>query len=192
MDIINTLLTEAIKGESEAEQRYILYGEKAEKEGFTGVAALFTGLSYAEAIHIANHKNALVKNNFTGPFLPPDIQPPLGSTLENLLLAIEGEKEEFTSMYPSFYKKIHKMHGQKFIAKIALLSIRWAMESEKNHYSLLQKAAKAVSSKKDMAGGDIYLCAVCGNLHYSTDFPEELCPVCGHDLSFYSKVERVS
>ncbi len=192
MDIINTFLTEAIKGESEAEQRYILYAEKAANEDFIGVATLFTGLSYGEAIHIANHKKALTKNNYTGPFKSLDLQPAVGATLENLHLAIEGEKEEFTSMYPSFYKKIKKKHGRDFIAKIALLSIKWAMESEKNHHSLLKKAANAVSSNKDLADGDIYLCSVCGNLHYSADFPQELCPVCGHDLSFYSKVELLS
>lgn len=192
MDIINTFLTEAIKGESEAEQRYVLYAEKAIKDGFNGVATLFTGLSYAEAIHIANHQKALEKNNFTGPLPDPDLQPGAGSTLENLHQAIEGEKEEFSTMYPSFYKKINKMHGREFIAKIALLSIKWALESEKNHHFLLEKAAKAVRSKNDLDNGDIYLCSVCGNLHYSADFPTELCPICGHDLSFYTKVELLS
>lgn len=189
MELINSLLCLAVQGESEAEQKYLLFSEKAVSDGYPGVATLFTGLSYAESIHIANHKKAMEKNNYAGPF--PSIKPQIesGSTLENVTAAIEGEKEEFTTMYPSFSRQIQKKYGNIFIAKIALLSIKWATESEKNHHSLLKEAQQSVISGTDLNDGDMYLCAVCGNVHYSSERPQQLCPVCGHDLSFYSKVE---
>lgn len=188
MELINKLLLEAVQGETSAEKQYLGFSEKAVSEGYSGIAALFTGLSYAESIHISNHKKALEKNGYSGMFPSPE-QVHIGATIENIRHAIAGEREEFTSMYPSFRKKIMKKHGDNFIAKIALLSIKWAMESEKSHHALLRAAEKSLAEGKDMDSGDYYLCAVCGNLHYCAKFPEELCPVCGHDVSFYSKVD---
>ncbi len=81
--------------------------------------------------------------------------------------------------------------GAEFNAKIALLSIKWASESEKNHHVLLKTARKSVAAGNDMTKGIFYLCSVCGNLHYLQDPPEELCRVCGHDLSFYTEMRIV-
>lgn len=188
MELITTLLLEAIQGETTAERQYLAFSERAISDGYPGIATLFTGLAYAESIHIANHKRALEKNDYKGEFALPE-EGAVGTTLENIGRAVQGEKEEFSEMYPSFMKKISKKHGKDFIAKIALLSIKWAMESEKKHYQLLCIAENAVASGKDMAPGDFYLCAVCGNIHFAEDSPEELCPVCGHDICFYSKVD---
>jgi len=189
MDIINTLLIEAVQGETDAEERYLAYAGQAVSEGYPGVAALFTGLSSAEAVHAANHKRALEKNNYNGPLPKATIPKRHSSTLDNLRMSLKGELEEFSTMYPSFRRQITKKHGGKFIAKIALLSIKWAAESEKNHHALLLAAAKMVEAGGDMDSGEYYLCTVCGNLHFSAAPPEELCPVCGHDLMFYSKVD---
>ena len=192
MEIINTLLLEAIQGETDAEERYMTFAGQAVTEGYPRVAALFTGLSYAEAVHAANHKRALDKNGYNGP-LPGASKPQShGSTRDNLRMSLKGELEEFSTMYPSFRRQIAKKHGDEFVAKIALLSIKWAAESEKNHHTLLGAAVKLMeieSGKGNMDTGDYYLCTVCGNLLFSAQPPEELCPVCGHDLMFYSKVD---
>jgi rubrerythrin len=189
MEIINTLLIEAMQGETDAEERYMAYAGQAVAEGYSGVAGLFTGLSYAEAVHAANHKRALEKNSYTGPLPKATIPKSHGATLDNLRMSLKGELEEFSTMYPSFRRQITKKHGDVFVAKIALLSIKWAAESEKNHHALLLAAVKMMEKGSDMDAGDYYLCTVCGNLHFSSLPPEELCPVCGHDLMFYSKVD---
>lgn len=189
MEIVNTLLLEAIQGEVDAEERYMAYARQAADENHPGVAALFTGLSYAEAIHVANHKRALEKNGYKGMYPKAGRPESHGSTLDNLKMSLAGELEEFTTMYPSFRRQISKKHGQEFVAKIALLSIKWAVESEKNHHALLQAAIKTMSAGNDMIGSSYYLCTVCGNLVFSDSTPEELCPVCGHDNVFYSKVD---
>ena len=189
MEIINTLLLEALQGETDAEKRYMAFAGQAGTEGYPGLAALFTGLSYAEAVHAANHKRALEKNSYNGS-LPKATKPEShGSTLDNLRMSLKGELEEFSTMYPSFRRQITKKHGAEFVAKIALLSIKWATESEKNHHALLLAAVKMMESGRDMDSGNFYLCTVCGNLHFSAQPPEELCSVCGHDLMFYSKVD---
>ena len=192
MEIINTLLLEATQGETDAEERYMAFAGQAFTEGYPGVGALFTGLSYAEAVHAANHTRALEKNGYKGLLPEASKIASHGSTLDNLTMSLKGELEEFSTMYPSLRRQITKKHGGEFVAKIALLSIKWAAESEKNHHALLLAAAKMLEAGVDMDSGDFYLCTVCGNLHFSAEPPEELCPVCGHDLMFYSKVDVLS
>lgn len=192
MKLVHDLLLIALAGETTAEQTYLGYAATAIKEGLPGVAALFTGLSYSEAVHSANHKRALLKNDFTGSFPTADISDTAGTTLENLKAAISGEHEEFSAMYPSFKKQISRKHGNVFSAKVALLSIRWAMESEKNHHSLLLAAKRACEAGRDMNDKGFYHCVVCGNLVYEASAPTELCVVCGHDQSFFTKVEAAA
>ena len=189
MELIHTLLLQAIEGESGAEVRYKRFAAKAKGEGFLGVAALFAALSRAEAVHIANHKRALLKNGYKSTLPEITEGDELGNTLENIDGAIRAEYEEFNDMYPSFRRQIQKKHGAVFNAKIALLSIKWASESESNHHALLKEARKRVATGHDMIEGDFYLCSVCGNLHYLAEMPKELCSVCGHDLSFYTVIQ---
>ena len=188
MELIHSLLLQAIEGESGAEKQYMENCRKALEEGYTGVASLFSALSKAEAIHITNHTRALHKNGYTLAIPTFESSPQLHSTVANLENAIRAEYEEFKQMYPSFKRQIQKKYGNQFEAKIALLSIKWAHESEVNHHKLLTAAHKAVSSESDVKGGDYYLCSVCGNIHFDVQFPTDPCEVCGHDKSFYSMI----
>ncbi len=188
MELITALLKKAVQGETDAEERYRVFSRQAENEGCPKVATLFLGLSHAEAIHISNHKKALEKNGYTGSLPSPVPVSTFNSTLDNVRQSLEGEKEEFSTMYPSFRKQIAKKHGKEFLAKIALLSIKWALESEKNHHALLAIAENNLQMGKDMEVDDLYLCTVCGNLEYFKTLPEEMCTICGHDPMFFSEV----
>ncbi len=48
MELITSLLQQAVQGETDAEERYRCFSGQAEREGYPGVATLFTGLSHAE------------------------------------------------------------------------------------------------------------------------------------------------
>jgi len=52
-------LRSAYGGESQAYQRYMVWGEKAEDDGFPNVGVLFEAIAYAEQVHAANHFKAL-------------------------------------------------------------------------------------------------------------------------------------
>jgi rubrerythrin len=78
---------EAFGGESKANRRYMLYAERAEKDGYPQVAKLFRAVAEAEMVHIRNHLNVIDA---------------IGSTKDNLLAASLGEKDEFTDMYPHY------------------------------------------------------------------------------------------
>ena len=146
----------AFAGESQAYQKYLAFGEKAEKDGFPNIAKLFKTTAEAERIHASGHLKALDA---------------IGSTLENLKAAIGGETHEFTDMYPPMYEqaaaenhKAKKMFG-------------YALEAEKVHAELYQKALEAVAEGKDLADINIYLCPICGHIELGT--PPEKCPICG-------------
>lgn len=146
----------AFAGESQAYQKYLAFGDKAEKDGFPNIAKLFKTTAEAERIHASGHLKALEA---------------IGSTLENLKAAIGGETEEFNHMYPPMYEqaaaenhKAKKMFG-------------YALEAEKVHAELYQKALEAVADGKDLDEVSIYLCPICGHIELGT--PPDKCPICG-------------
>lgn len=187
MELIHSLLLQAIEGESGAEAQYSANAIKAKNEGYPTTATLFTALSRAEAIHIANHQRALLKNGYKQPVPKFESVPQDGTTAANLESALVAEYEEFKEMYPAMRKRIQKKYAGNFEAKIALLSMKWAQESEANHHDLLHQALQQIKSGSDVTGGDYYLCSVCGNIHFGAP-PTELCSVCGHDISFYTRI----
>jgi len=189
MELVHSLLIQAIAGESAAEMKYGDCALTAQGEGYPRIAALFTALSKAEAIHAANHQRALEKNGYSASLPEPKPSSVINSTRQNLEAAITAEKQEHKEMYPSFRRQMRKEYGDNFAAKIAQLSFRWASESEAEHYALLKVAHTALTAGDDVKGGDYYLCSVCGNIHFSTHTPEELCKVCGHDISFFNRIE---
>lgn len=187
MEEIHTFLLQAIEGESGAERKYEAFARKAREEKFHLVGALFSALAQAEAIHCANHIRALEKNGYTGAVPENEEEVRIGDTLANLDEAIAAEYDEFHNLYPSFRRTIGKKYGSRFTAKIALLSMQWAGESEEGHHNLLRQAREAVAEGTDITGGMYYVCRVCGNIEFFATPPEKECTVCGHDVSFFTE-----
>jgi rubrerythrin len=149
-------LMNAFMGESQANTKYNIFAEKAKNEGFPNVARLFTAAAFSEQIHAKNHNRILFG---------------VKSTSENLQAGIDGESFEIDEMYPA-YQVVAAAQGEKQAEK----SIDWALESEKVHVCLYQKAKQAVNNKKDAEFGSINVCTVCG---YTVDgkAPDK-CPIC--------------
>ena len=148
-------LKEAFAGESQANQKYRAFAKKAEKEGFTNIARLFTATAEAERIHAEGHLKALEG---------------IGSTVENLQAAIDGETYEFTEMYPPMVEQA-EVDDHK-----AKRMFKYATEAEAVHAKLYALALEAVKQGKDL-DVDFYLCPVCGYIEFGK--PTEECPVCG-------------
>ena len=95
------LLT-AFAGESQARNRYTYFAAQAKKEGYVQIAAIFEETANQEKEHAKRFFKFLeggeveVRWNF-----PAGV---IGTTLENLKAAAQGEHEEFTSMYPGYAK----------------------------------------------------------------------------------------
>jgi len=176
-------LKEAITGEFTAITKYARYGIQARAEGYPNIAHLFKALVAAEEIHLKNHQSAL-KEEFT---LVADTFTE-GTTLENVSSSVTLEEWEADSMYPELRKKIKPEIKKKggIYGKVADLSFEWAQKVEIIHAEALKLAQTALEAGHDLDIEKIFICRVCGNLILHS--PKKMCPVCGHDLSFYMQI----
>jgi rubrerythrin len=169
-DMTETNLRNAYAGESQAHMRYAIFSERAEKGGYHNVARLFKAISYAERVHAGNHyENIITKGaafTFSGAIFGTR------SISEDLQAGIDGETFEVNEMYPT-YKNVAQTQGER----AAETSFTWALEAEKIHAGLFQKAKQAVDQGKDVDLGPIQVCNVCGYT-VEGEAPEK-CPICG-------------
>lgn len=151
-------LKASFAGESQAHMKYLIFSEKAEKEGYKNVARLFRAVAYAEKVHAESHLKILAGEK---------------DTLNNLKVAIEGENFEVTEMYEA-YKAVADLQGEKAASR----SFYYALEAEKLHSALFNQAYELVKLGKDLEiKTNIYVCPLCG--HTIIDSFPERCPICG-------------
>jgi len=157
-------LREAFAGESQANRKYLAFAAKAEAEGYPQAAKLFRAAAAAETVHAHAHLRALGE---------------IGTTAENLKVAVAGETEEFESMYPAMIETA-EAEGEK----AAHRSFTYANAVEKVHAELYQKALDNLDTMETV---DYYVCSVCG---FTCEMePPEACPVCGAKATAFSKVD---
>jgi rubrerythrin len=156
-------LKAAFAGESQAAEKYMVYAEQAEEEGYPNVAKLFRAVSFAESRHARNHLRVMKG---------------IGSTAENLADAFAGESFEVTEMYPA-YGEIAKKQGMTQASR----SIRYAMKAEMDHMRIYTDAREAVVAGKDIADQPVSVCLICGHTVIG-DVPDK-CPVCAAAKEYY-------
>ena len=157
-------LRDAFAGESQANRKYLAFAEKAEKEGYPQVAKLFRAAGAAETVHAHAHLRALGE---------------IGSTEDNLKVAVAGETHEFKQMYPEMIKDA-KEEGNKTAER----SFVYANEVEQVHAKLYQNALDNLDSLEEV---DYHVCSVCGMTVENE--PPDTCPVCGAKSSAFFKVD---
>ena len=157
-------LRDAFAGESQANRKYLAFAKKAERDGYPQAAKLFRAAAEAETVHAHAHLRALGE---------------IGSTLENLKVAVAGETHEFKSMYPDMIKEA-KEEGNKAAER----SFVFANEVEQVHADLYQKTIDNLDSLEE---ADYYVCSVCGMTVENE--PPDKCPVCGAKASAFFKVD---
>ena len=159
-------LAEAFAGESQANRKYLAYGEAAAKDGLGQVAKLFRAVAAAETIHAHAHLRAMDG---------------IKTTAENLKAAISGEKHEFETMYPGFIADAEAEGAQ-----VAALSMKRALAVEKVHHGLFTDALAAVEAGHDLAEGAIHVCGVCGHTVIG-EVPDQ-CPVCKAGANRFAEI----
>jgi len=150
-------LRAAFAGESQANRKYIAFSKRAEQESFPQIAKLFRAAAEAETVHALSHLRTMRG---------------VGSTIENLNAALEGEVYEHSKMYPEF---IQKAESEKRVD--ARLTFNYANAAEKVHAKLYQEAIEVLKSGKDLAAREYLVCQTCGYT-VEGEAPEK-CPVCG-------------
>lgn len=159
----------AYAGESQANMRYTIYAKKAREEGYPNAARLFTAVAFAERVHASNHYRNIMSKGESVTVSKAIFGS--RSTSENLQAGIDGETFEINEMYPA-YKAVAEFQGEKGPE----ISFTWALEAEKIHAGLYQKAKQAVDGGEDVDLGPIRICEVCGYT-VEGDAPER-CPIC--------------
>jgi len=142
MSITLKNLESALAGESMAHIKYRYFAKIAREEGFEDVAKHFEHTADQEILHAWGHLELLIGKP---------------STKDCLQLAINGETEEFTHMYPKMHAEA-VAEGNPAAAKEALEQIIESQEHAEQFYAILKKAEKrfAALSKVEKRHAEAY------------------------------------
>lgn len=172
-------LLSSFAGESQARNRYTYFAGQARKDGYVQIADIFEETANHEKEHAKRFFKFLEGGQLeiTASF-PAGV---IGSTLENLNGAAEGEKHEYSELYPGF-ARIAREEGFGTIADV------WdaVSVSEKQHEKRYRELAANIMADKVFKRDQsvVWRCRNCGYLHTGTDAPQ-LCPACAHPRAHF-------
>ncbi|MBN2669110.1 MAG: rubrerythrin family protein [Bacteroidales bacterium] len=172
-------LLKSFAGESQARMRYDYFSKQAKKEGLEQIAAIFEETAINEKAHAKRFFKFLEGGmvEITASFPAGTI----GTTLENLKAAADGENEEWVELYPEF-ADIAEEEGFKEIAA----AWRLIAKVEKAHEARFRTLYKNLDEGHvfEREGKIVWKCRNCGYLHEGTKAPK-MCPACEHPQSFF-------
>ena len=161
-------LQEAFAGESMARNKYTYFASKAKKEGYVQIAAIFEETAGNEKEHAKMWYKYLNGGA-------------VGSTVENLTAAAEGENFEWTDMYDRMAREAREEGFDEIAKKFEMVGA-----IEKEHEARYRKLLKNIEDKKVFSkdGDAIWQCANCGHIVIGKQAPE-VCPVCDHPQAYF-------
>jgi len=118
-----TNIEAAIVGEAKARLEYTAFAMQAMQEGHPEIAQLFLEAAGAETIHGISHLR---------------VSGGVGTTMENLDEAANGEDYEIEEMYPRFVREAEAEGDSD-----AAASFKLALEREKHHRAMFKEAFAA-------------------------------------------------
>jgi|SRR3989344_2185384 len=177
-------LLKAFAGESQARNRYTYFASVAKREGFEQISAIFQETADNEKEHAQ-----IFFKHLQGGEVEITASYPAGkisSTTDNLLAAAEGEKMEWSSLYPEF-EKIARKEGFKEVADSFKEIAEVEEQHEKRYRKLLENVKTGKVFKKDTPVK--WKCRNCGYVHVGKDAPDQ-CPACQHARSYYEVMQE--
>lgn len=169
----------AFAGESQARNRYSFFAKKAKEEGYEQIAAIFLETAENEREHAKRLFGFLeggeveIQASF-----PAGV---IGSTVDNLKAAADGEHYENTIMYPEF-AKVAEEEGFPVIAAVMRAIAVAEKQHERRFLALRDNILQGKVFKRDTVVK--WKCRECGYVHEGTE-PPEVCPACGHSKNYY-------
>ncbi len=161
-------LMAAFAGESQARNKYDFYAEKAKKDGYEQIAALFSETANNEKAHAKIWFQKLHDGS-------------VPETALNLLDAANGENYEWTEMYKEFEQAATE-EGFTEIAALFKLVGNIEKEHEQRFNTLKKNLEQGIVFARN--GEKVWLCRNCGHLHTGKEAPA-VCPVCSHPRAFF-------
>ncbi|EAI6901317.1 ferritin family protein [Campylobacter coli] len=173
-DLTAVNLMKAFAGESMARNKYDLFADVAEEEGWHAVARHFREAAENEKWHARAEFKAyheIVDGK------------PLEVTTKNLVAAAEGENYEHTTMYPNF-AKIAEDEGKKAIARLFTAIGKVEIEHEREYLALkkMLEEEEFFNSKVE----ELWVCEVCGHIHRGKKAPAA-CPLCKAPKEYFKR-----
>ena len=160
-------LEAAFAGESQARNKYTYFASKAKKDGYEQIAALFLKTAENEK----EHAKLWYKELHDG----------IGSTVDNLKDAADGENYEWTDMYEGFAKTAEEEGFPELAERFRLVAA-----IEKNHEERYRALLKNIEMQEVFKKSEVKVweCRNCGHIVVGTEAPE-VCPTCNHPQSFF-------
>lgn len=159
-------LLQAFAGESMARNKYTYFAAAARKEGYQQIAAIFEETAGNEKEHAK-----LWFKELGG----------IGTTVENLLAAAQGEHDEWTDMYANMAKEARD-EGFHRIADMFDSVGKIEKSHEDRYIKLAENIQDGKVFKRDAI--KVWFCRNCGHLEHGPEAPE-VCPVCSHPQAFF-------
>ena len=177
-------LLKSFAGESQARNRYEFFASVAKKEGYEQIAAIFMETSNQEKEHAKRFFKFLEggMSEITASY-PAGI---IGTTMENLKAAAEGEHEEWEELYPHF-AEVAKEEGFIDVATAFKMIAKVEAEHERRYLKLLQNVSEDKVFMKD--GKVWWKCLNCGYVYESVKAMEN-CPACLHPRAYMQMREE--
>jgi len=172
-------LLKSFAGESQARNRYTFFASVARDEGFEQISALFTETADNEKEHAKVYFKYLEGGDAEITASYPAGR--IGTTAENLLAAAEGEKMEWSALYPGF-ATVADAEGFADVAT----SYREIAEVEEKHEARYRKLLANVDAGRVFTKDAPirWKCRNCGYVYEGTTAPLE-CPACKHPQAYY-------
>ncbi len=172
-------LLKAFAGESQARMRYDYFASEAKKEGLIQMSMIFEETSRNEREHAKRFFKFLEGRPVEINAIYPAGK--IGTTLDNLKAAADGEKEEWGTLYPDF-AKVADEEGFHEIAGAFKMIAKAEKAHETRYRKLYDNLEQGRVFKRDSKL--IWKCNNCGYLHEGDTAPEE-CPACKHPQAHF-------
>lgn len=171
-------LLKAFAGESMARNKYTVFAKIARKDNLEWVARIFEETADNERVHAEELWEQIKgKVQTTNTF---DIKA-FSKTIDNLKMAAEGERYEWTQMYPEF-EKIAIEEKQSESVRL-FREIKEVEEKHEERYIIIAKKIDSntlYNSETELE----WKCLNCGYIHKGK-LPPKKCPVCQKPFTWY-------
>ena len=175
-------LMKAFAGESQARMRYTFYAKTAGKEGYRQIEEIFLETAENERMHAKLfYKHLLAAMNGEPLNIQAAYPVALDTTVKNLEYAANGEKEEWSSLYPEF-ARIAEEEGFSEVAR----TFKGIATVEKRHETRYRKLLDNVTNKRVFKKERkvMWKCRECGFIFEGNEAPDK-CPVCDHPREYF-------
>ncbi len=172
----------AFAGESQARNRYTYFASQAKKDGYVQISAIFEETANQEKEHAKRLFKLLeggeveIQASF-----PAGV---IGGTVDNLKEAADGEKYEWSDMYPGFARAARD-EGFNEIADIFDSIAMAEKQHERRYLALLTNIKNGSVFRKDEPVK--WYCRNCGYVEEGLEAPE-VCPSCYHKRDHFETI----